>query len=79
MDDHDWYRTAATALVVGVIGPLFWMGVGKFDLWVKSTRFGQRMLRLGDRINALPGRFLARRKATKTAKKLGGARRIGKE
>lgn len=74
----DTIKFLAVALVVGVIGPLFWLGVGKFDLWVKGTPFGQRMLRLGDRINALPARFLRRRQAAKAAKELRGSARIRK-
>lgn len=27
----------ATALVVGIIGPLFWLGVGIFDNWVQRN------------------------------------------
>ena len=72
-----FWDLVATGLVVGVIGPLFWLGVAKFDLWVKSTPFGQRMLRLGDRINALPGRFVRYCQSTKAAQKLRRPRRIG--
>lgn len=64
---------AAVGLVVGIIGPLFWLGVAKFDLWVKRTPFGQMMFRLGDRINAIPGRLLRslkRPKSRQPAKRL---------
>lgn len=73
----DGYRFAAVALIVGIVGPLFWLAVGKFDLWVKRTPFGQRMLRLGDRINALPSRVLRSRKTAKTAKQLSRPPRVG--
>lgn len=69
----------AAALVVGVIGPLFWLAVGKLDLWVKGTPFGQRMMRLGDRINALPGRYIRRRKAAKAAQELSRPRWVRKQ
>ena len=36
----DWYRFAGTALVVGVIGPLFWLGVNvlsnKLGSWLHA-------------------------------------------
>lgn len=35
MDYSDWYRAAGTALVVGVIGPLFWLGVGVLENWIR--------------------------------------------
>lgn len=73
----DGYEFAATALIVGIIAPLFWLWIQKLDLWIKGTPFGQRMLRLGDRINALPARLLSRRKAAKTAKKLRRPARVG--
>jgi hypothetical protein len=30
----DWIKVACIALVVGVIGPLFWLGVDVFQNWV---------------------------------------------
>lgn len=33
--DHDWYRAAGTALAVGVIGPLFWLGVNVLENQIK--------------------------------------------
>lgn len=29
--DIDWYRALGTALVVGIIGPLFWLGVNVLE------------------------------------------------
>ena len=77
----DIMRIAATGLVVGVIGPIFWLAVGKLDLWIKSTPFGQRMIRLGDRINAWPSAVLQRRRAAnaaRAAQHLSQARRVRK-
>lgn len=30
-----WERMLGTALVVGVIGPLFWLGVNMLENWLK--------------------------------------------
>jgi hypothetical protein len=30
----DWIKMACIALVVCVIGPLFWLGVNTFETWV---------------------------------------------
>lgn len=44
--DHDWYRAAGTALAVGIIGPLFWLGVNVLEnrirLWIGSLRIAIR-------------------------------------
>lgn len=44
----DWYRITATAVIVGVISPLFWLGVNKFELhfyaWLHRTRFYRQVL-----------------------------------
>lgn len=32
----DWYKMAGTALVVGVIGPLFWLGVNVLENKLKG-------------------------------------------
>lgn len=29
----DWIKFACIALVVGIIGPLFWLGVNLFEVW----------------------------------------------
>lgn len=38
----NWEKAVALALVVGVIGPLFWLGVqvleNKFWLWLRKVR-----------------------------------------
>lgn len=73
----DTYRFLATALVIGVIGPLFWLGVNVFDGWVQRNvypkirqAFSRWMVSVREQID--------RSKSTTTAKKLGGAGRIGK-
>lgn len=30
----DWIKLVCIALVVGVIGPLFWLGVQSFEAWL---------------------------------------------
>lgn len=40
--DIDWYRFFGTALVVGVIGPLFWLGVNVLE---NRLRLGWALLR----------------------------------
>ena len=45
--DIDWYRALGTALVVGIIGPLFWLGVN-----VLENRLRLLLGRVGDLIRA---------------------------
>ena len=45
----DWYKGLALALVVGVIGPLFWLCVNVFENWLKG------------RINLLKQRWRSRK------------------
>lgn len=52
--DIDWYRALGTALVVGIIGPLFWLGVN-----VLENRIRLLLGRVSDLVRA--------RKAQKTA------------
>lgn len=54
----DWYRAAGTALVVGVIGPLFWLGVGVLE----------NRIRLG--LNLLSARFRRWREQTNATNRL---------
>jgi hypothetical protein len=35
--DIDWYRAAGVALIVGVVGPIFWLGVNSFENWLKRS------------------------------------------
>jgi hypothetical protein len=34
--DFEWPKFLAIALVVGIIGPLFWLGVNSFETWLKG-------------------------------------------
>jgi hypothetical protein len=56
----DGYRLAATALVVGIIAPLFWLGVGVLE----------------NRLRRLLAEQVAKRKARRATGELGGPRRI---
>lgn len=38
----DWIKMACIALVVGVIGPLFWLGVNVFETWFWRSLRGWR-------------------------------------
>lgn len=40
--DADWYRAAGTVLVVGFIGPLFWLGVNVLE---NKLKLGWGLLR----------------------------------
>lgn len=66
----------ATALIVGIIAPLFWLGVGRIDNWVQRNvypvirlKFAQFAASLREKVR--PG------KPRSTARQLGGSPRIG--
>lgn len=67
------YKFLAIALVVGVIGPLFWLGVAKFELhfyaWLHRTRFYRRMPAF---LKADVRDLLRRRKAPEDTQRLSG-------
>lgn len=66
------YRFLATALVVGVIGPLFWLGVNVFDGWVQRNIYPgikRWFSSLREKIH--------RRKPAPTTEQLSGPSRVG--
>lgn len=72
------YEFWATALVVGVIGPLFWLGVSVFDNWVQRNIYPKLRAKF-PRTAALLGKEIGRRKPARTAEQLRGAGRVGQE
>ena len=73
------YKLAAIALVVGVIGPLFWLGVNMAERWIKSTRWGRWIIPVDAWLADLPGSLLGRRKPTQDAKRLHGPAGRGRQ
>jgi hypothetical protein len=74
----DEYRFLATALVVGLIAPLFWLGVNVFDGWVQRNVYpGIRRWFSG--LLCSVREKIGRRKSTAATKQLGDARRIGED
>lgn len=63
MDAHDVARAVGTALVVGVIGPLFWLGVGSVSLRLEGLlryairRWGSKKPGAQDRLLKQLARF----------------------
>lgn len=75
MSRYDFF---ATALVVGIIGPLFWLGVNVFENWLKR-RIYPRFRAHFPRTTALLLKQIGGRKTSPTAEKLSGPRRVGKQ
>lgn len=78
----DTYRFLATALVVGIIGPLFWLGVNVIDGWVQRKIYPRlrvrfpRTTKVMDRLGLL-GKQVGSGQACAPTQKLSSARRIG--
>lgn len=68
----------ATGLVVGVIGPLFWLGVNMLDGWMQRTYFARLRVRYPWTAYLL-GKQIGRREASAPAQNLGGSARVGKK
>lgn len=49
-------------LMVGVVGPLFWLGVNMLERWIKSTRWGRWIIPVDAWLADLPGSLIGRRK-----------------
>lgn len=73
------YKFLAIALVVGVIGPLFWLGVNMVERWIKSTPWGRWIIPVDAWLADLPGSLLGRRKSTQDAKRLSGPAGRGRQ
>lgn len=50
-------------LMVGVVGPLFWLGVNMLERWIKSTRWGRWIIPVDAWLADLPGSLVGRRKS----------------
>lgn len=74
----DEYRFLATALVVGLIGPLFWLGVNVFDGWVQRNIY-PGIRRWWALKVALLREKIRRRKTTATTEKLGSPGGVGQQ
>lgn len=70
------YKFFAVALVVGIIGPLFWLGVNVFENWLKRRVF-PRFRSSFPGTSALLLKEIGGRKTGKSTEKLGGPRRVG--
>lgn len=71
-------RLFATALVVGIIGPLFWLGVNMFEGWLKRRVYPRFRARY-PRTSALLTRQIGRRQTRSTTEQLRGPRRVGEK
>lgn len=74
----DEYRFVAVALVVGVIAPLFWLGVNVFDGWVQRNVYPIIRLWWRRRVASVREK-ISRRKPGTTAKQLGSPSGVGKK
>jgi hypothetical protein len=73
------YKFLAIALVVGVIGPLFWLGVNMVETAIKRTRWGRHLIAIDAWLADLPGSLLGRRKSTQDAQRLSGPAGRGRQ
>lgn len=74
----DEYRFLAIALVVGVIAPLFWLGVNVFDGWVQRNVYPGIRLRWRKLLASVREK-IGRRHTGATTEKLGSPGGVGKK